>query len=383
LNRVSNSKPKSVVFLFINGPHHVYHLIIPALKFSSISGNLDVIFVSGNPKNTQIIGKTAASLSINNFRLIDIPIPLRYRIQNYKGKLYPPVYTRIEKVTNILLNATAIISTSHELPQHLDKHKIRKPILFYLYHGTGTREYGFESKLGQYDYIFTPGPYHQNRLTKSMPSKRDNFILAGAPKLEWMEKELSKEKKLFENQNPVIYYNPHWDTSLSSYLKWGDDILDYFLKNNNVNLIFSPHPLLKHFAKSKNYKVSKDGRIKDNIIIDMSSERCFNGSYIMHSDIYLGDVSSLATEWMIFKSRPCIFINAHKIEWKNNESYQIWKYGKVIDNVKDLNLSIQKASSIKNNHLHQNNFKKAFIHDGEKPGSDICAEFIKDIIDNL
>ena len=41
---------------------------------------------------------------------------------------------------------------------------IKIPKLFYLYHGTGTREYGFDNKLDDFDCILVPGPYHRDRL---------------------------------------------------------------------------------------------------------------------------------------------------------------------------------------------------------------------------
>ena len=46
---------KSILFLFINGPHHVYHLILPALKFAALDNGTESILVSGNPTNTKII----------------------------------------------------------------------------------------------------------------------------------------------------------------------------------------------------------------------------------------------------------------------------------------------------------------------------------------
>lgn len=144
---------KTVLFLFINGPHHVYHLILPALRFSALKNGIETIFISGNPLNTKIINDTKKITGINNFTLIDIPLPLRYRIKNYKNRLYPPVYTRIKKVIKYLRNANAIISTSHSFPEHLSKYEIKKPTLIYLYHGTGTRAYGFESSLKEFDHI--------------------------------------------------------------------------------------------------------------------------------------------------------------------------------------------------------------------------------------
>ena len=50
-----SSKKSSVFFLFINGPHHVYHLIEPALSFASMEHKFNSVFVSGNPINSKII----------------------------------------------------------------------------------------------------------------------------------------------------------------------------------------------------------------------------------------------------------------------------------------------------------------------------------------
>ncbi len=56
---------KSVCFLFINGPHHVYHLIEPALSFASTKKDYKSVFISGNPVNTSII------INSHRFRLCD------------------------------------------------------------------------------------------------------------------------------------------------------------------------------------------------------------------------------------------------------------------------------------------------------------------------
>ena len=85
---------KTVFFLFINGPHHVYHLIEPALRFASDNNQYEPVFISGNPINTRIIKDSQLLYSTASFTLIDIPLPLRYRlIKSYKAKLYAPFHT--------------------------------------------------------------------------------------------------------------------------------------------------------------------------------------------------------------------------------------------------------------------------------------------------
>ena len=65
-----------VYFLFINGPHHVYHLIEPALRFASNNHEYHTVFVSGNPRNTLIINNAHQSNPNAEFTLLDIPLPL-------------------------------------------------------------------------------------------------------------------------------------------------------------------------------------------------------------------------------------------------------------------------------------------------------------------
>ena len=369
-------KKNSVVFLFINGPHHVYHLILPALKYASINNDTKTIIISGNPRNTKIINEAKILTGITSFKLIDIPAPLRYKFKNYKNKLYPPVYTRIKKIVNILNDASAIISTSHEIPTYLDNYKIKNSTLFYLYHGTGTRGYGFEEKLKDFDYIFTPGKYHSERLKKKLSLNKKQIIIVGMPKLDWLKLKKIKKTSLFNNDAPIFYYNPHWDMKLSSYLKWGGIILNFFFTNNRYNLIFSPHPLIKHLSNKGKYKIETGLKNANNIIIDYESEECIDGTYCASADVYIGDVSSMVTEWILQRPRPCIFINAHQISWEGNDDYYMWKFGSVISEFSLLEETMKKT-------VHNNPYEKIqkrlaskFVHENVKSSSRLCAEFI-------
>ena len=365
-----------VFFLFINGPHHVYHLIGPALKFASLQNKYRTILVSGNPTNTRIIKSAQKLFNIHNTTLLDIPVPLRYRFKGYRGKVYPPVYTRIKKIIPQLKNAEAVIGTSHELMLQLKKNSITKPIIFYLYHGTGTRAYGFEPKLGDFDHLFIPGEYHRKRLITEKVCVDNQLIMVGTPKIDWLNKKRSINTTLFNNNNPIFYYNPHWDIKLSSYLKWRNVILDFFKENLNYNLIFSPHPLVKHKASKLGYKIESSGKYSDNILIDLKSDRLLEGTYIDIANIYIGDVSSMVTEWIINKPRPCIFINAHGIDWKNKEDFYMWNYGSVITDSEQLHKAIKLTDTKIHDERDQNKFKEKFIYQSQKSSSELCANHL-------
>ena len=84
----------------------------------------------------------------------------------------------------------------------------------------------------------------------------------------------------------------------------------------------------------------------------------------------------MVTEWINYRPRPCIFINAHKIKWDENESYAMWKYGRVIDNPINLDKAIYE--SLENNYYYENQIKhkERFIHKADKSASDLCADYI-------
>ena len=59
----------------------------------------------------------------------------------------------------------------------------------------------------------------------------------------------------------------------------------------------------------------------------------------------MGDVSSMVYEWIAFKSRPCIFLNSHGVNWKNDVNYRFWNYGPVVTEIEELENKINEAEN--------------------------------------
>ncbi|QCJ71836.1 hypothetical protein C9446_19585 [Providencia heimbachae] len=177
-------------------------------------------------------------------------------------------------------------------------------------------------------------------------------------------------KKLFNNNNPVIVYNPHWDNGLnqSSWFNYGLDILSYFKKNNQFNLIFAPHLLLNKF-----YKITIPPEYLDipNIIIDLNSPNLTNGTYVGHADYYLGDVSSQFFEFALCnrKIKP-IFINCSKMDWKRKPIYSYWNTGFVINDIDELHFAIENATSNEDSFID-------FFHHIPDNQSKLLLDFLK------
>ena len=62
------------------------------------------------------------------------------------------------------------------------------------------------------------------------------------------------------------------------------------------------------------------------VIIDLGSERSLDMTYSRAADIYAGDVSSQVYEFLD-RPKPCVFLNAHGIEWRDNPNFPNWDLG--------------------------------------------------------
>ena len=84
----------------------------------------------------------------------------------------------------------------------------------------------------------------------------------------------------------------------------------------------------------------------------------------------------MVTEWVLQKPRPCIFINAHNVNWKNNDNYYMWKFGKVVNELKEFEEAITESISYNQYNEIQKILKSEFIYTTEKSSSDMFADFI-------
>ncbi|MET0986099.1 MAG: hypothetical protein ABW034_11910, partial [Steroidobacteraceae bacterium] len=88
-----------------------------------------------------------------------------------------------------------------------------------------------------------------------------------------------------------------------------------------------------------------------NIRIDLGSEQSIDMTYLNAADLYLGDVSSQVAEF-VCRPRPCLFLNAHGVEWRGDPNYRCWELGPVIHDVSELNAALARACDTHGEFLH-------------------------------
>ncbi|MEH6701656.1 hypothetical protein [Parasphingorhabdus sp.] len=350
----SSIDPQRIGFLFNHDElHQVAHTapIISALQRQAPSARVEVITSSDRQAE-----------AVRQFLDPALPMPAFWSIR-------PNRWSRLaEKMMGqmVPLNRLSSLKRSTELFRHFDalvvpettttflkkNSKSERPKLIFFPHGAGDRSIGFSPEIRLFDYVLLPGEKTRDRMLDAGVIHPDNHRIVGYPKFEAFA--ARPPVKMFDDDKPVVLYNPHFDPLLSSWFRFGEQILDYFAGQNDFNLIFAPHVMLfqRKLLASVEHRMLRfrqqiDPRFAalDHIHIDTGSSRSVDMTYTGAADIYLGDVSSQIYEF-IQKPRPAIFLNSHGAEWQGNANYEHWTFGPVIDDLSGLGATLDAVSPL-------------------------------------
>lgn len=217
-------------------------------------------------------------------------------------------------------------------------------------HGAGDRAIGFDKASRGFDHVLVSGPKIRDRLIADAGLAPERISMVGYPKFDVHARPQASHATI-DDTRPVVLYNPHVSPHLSSWYKMGRSILDWFVDHEEYQLIFAPHVMLferPFVATIDKLRVDRAGRIDErflrapNIHIDLGSRASTTMAYTNRADIYLGDVSSQVYEFLL-RPRPCVFLNAHGVDWTNDPNYLHWKTGSVIANPSHLGAALDTA----------------------------------------
>lgn len=217
-------------------------------------------------------------------------------------------------------------------------------------HGAGDRAIGFGSSACAFDHILAAGPKIRDRLIAEAGVDPANITITGYAKFDTtgMDRPMLP---LQANGRPTVLYNPHLSPHLSSWYKMGRAVMEQFAASSRYNLIFAPHIMLFHrpfVVTIDRLRIDRPGKIDPrwlaapNIHIDTGSPALTDMTYTRAADVYLGDVSSQVYEFLR-EPRPCVFLNAHAVDYRGDANYAHWQAGPVLGSVDDLDAQIDQA----------------------------------------
>ena len=255
-------------------------------------------------------------------------------------------------------------------------------------HGAGDRAIGFNAESAQFDLILVSGEKIRDRLVRDAGVPPEKIRITGYAKFDIAA---PAQTPLFPpSDRRTILYNPHPSPHLSSWFKFGADVLEQFYQSGRYNLIFAPHVML--FARPWTVTIDRlsiasakkpDRRYNDapHMLMDLGSPACTDMTYTNAADLYLGDVSSLVYEFLN-RPRPCLFLDAHDTPWQGNPNYRHWTTGPVKTDASDIISAVDAAFASRDSY---SNAQRAVLEDSfsvtATPASARAAEAIIEYLD--
>lgn len=326
--------PYRIAFLMLDDIHHIHHILPIALELSS------------RPQFACKIYFQAHSLALSQKMAADFP-QHRCQFETVTGSFFTRLKCRLRQkripsgriirhLSSQLINFDIVVSPDLDIQALVDQYQslTRRPLFFLTLHGLGDRPMAsFAKHMSYFDLVFVGGNKYLKRLVNEGVVTAEKCALIGYTKFDIIPRE---KPRLFKDDKPVVIYNPHFTPEVSSWWKWGEDILEYFYHQQEYNFIFAPHTNLFNRKLRKNALARKYLQA-DHLLVDLGSEKSVDMTYIQAADIYLGDCSSQVYEF-IRTPRPCLFLNPHGVDWQNQPHghYSFWQMGPVFEQLQEL-----------------------------------------------
>ena len=154
---------------------------------------------------------------------------------------------------------------------------------------------------------------------------------------------LAPPPRLFADDKPVVLYTPHWQQNRSSWWAWGREMVAALAAQDRFNVILAPHQRLAEKDPGVREVLAGVSHLP-HIHADMDSFAMVDGSYTAAADIYLGDSSSQVVEFLA-RPRPCVFLNAHRLDWQARDDHAFWTCGDVVDGLEEVLPALGEAVS--------------------------------------
>ncbi|WP_340313781.1 glycosyl transferase [Rhizorhabdus argentea] len=324
---------RQVAFVFVGGMHQALH-IAPVAAALHASGAAQVeAFVldeDATPKLTEMfVALGAGGIPIVVMKL---PPPVA-ALASCSGRFKTMKLPKLLYWQRRLRRFDAIV-TAERTTTILKRLPGRQPLLVHIPHGAGDRAKGFEPRLGLFDEVITAGEKDRRRMVAEGLVRPEHCHAAGYIKLAAVER-LSPVPDIgapLSRERPTILYNPHFARKMSSWTRFGEALADRIIAEGRYNLIVAPHVRLQERLSAEEANAWRRKAVPGRVTVDLGSWRSLDMSYTRAADLYIGDVSSQIYEYLV-TPKPCLFLDAHGVNWRGNPDYAMWGFGEVCTSV--------------------------------------------------
>lgn len=331
----------NIAFVYIAEPYQCYHGAAIAIELAKRPG-VRVTSYYVDPDTPRHLERIHKAFGVASAEVAPLVQSASTRLLRGIKRLGTFKHLVLRNNRETLNRYDAIVAVENTVALARDE-GIERPRLIYSPHGFGDRAYSFVSRIATFDYVLLAGPKTEARMLAQGLIHPGRYALTGSIKLETASRLHDSGGALFSATRPTILYNPHFDPKLSSWDRFSVPMTEQFARQDRFNLIIAPHVKLfrRRAAPPRN---QWQRRSSPSVLVDMGSDRSIDGSYLAAADIYVGDSSSQVYEFLA-QPRPCVFLNAHGVDWGDNPNFTHWHLGDVIDRPDQLAAAITAGPS--------------------------------------
>lgn len=259
----------------------------------------------------------------------------------------------------------------------------RMPMFLHIPHGAGDRDAGFERRLRHFDHIVVAGAKDRSRMIAEGLVAPAACHIGGSVKLGAMAR-IADRIRPFAGERPCVLYNPHFSPELSSFEAVTERLIEAVVRDGRYDLVVAPHVRLAESWSAAKRRAWEARSVPGRIIVDMGSERSSDMTYTMAADVYLGDASSQVYEFIV-RPRPCLFVNAHGVDWEDDKNFAMWRLGLTIGPNEDLLQAIDRARAAHSDFatLQQQTARAVFDVGDPEAGEADPIERVADLITDI
>jgi len=331
--------------------HQVAHSLPIALALARRGVVDEIVVATTNPQLSAEVRRLGGSLIGTRIEHLELRLkPGTARLARALGGVLPAAKVLVYRDNLEFFRSLDVLVVTEKTSLILRKlHGLQKPLLVHTRHGAGDRAIGFDKASAGFDHVLCSGAKIRDRLIREAGVAPDRISIVGYPKFDIASPTVRLAETL--PRRPVVLYNPHPSPHLSSWYRHGRAVLDFFVDNDDYQLIFAPHVMLferKFVVTIDRLRVDRPGNMQQrylrspNIHIDLGSRASTDMSYTLAADIYVGDASSQVYEFL-YRPRPCLFLNSHGINWRGNPNFEHWRAGPVIDHPRQIAAGLERA----------------------------------------
>lgn len=245
-----------------------------------------------------------------------------------------PPRKRVQRLYGWLFRRYRLLVTTESTSARLRDDPGFRAAMVRIRHGVGdTATRIDDQRLRDFDLSLVGGDKDKRRLLAAGLGTDENVVVAGYAKLELVR----PPEPLFDDDRPIVLYNPHARPDLSSWPGMGEALVREMERLPEWNFVVAPH-----------VKLASPPEIRSeapHVRIDRGSVRSIDMTYTQAASIYVGDASSQVYEFLT-RPRPCIFVDAHGFDWRGREEFAHFALGQVITRPGELGPALARAEAL-------------------------------------